>query len=231
MLSCTVCGRPPAAAYEVSIRGEATCESHAVVERCVFCGRPRSRTCAGWSRFTAGAARCPTCAGCAVDTQEQARAHIPAVRQEMAAAGITLATRVRVELHDIDQADAGLRLGVTHSREWLNGRPSDVLGIEIARGLPDINFGLTLAHEIGHAWLVQNDATNLEPALAEGVCELFAAAWLKRRGTLVALALRDSLATNPDPVYGGGYRMVRAVVVKHGIADVLTHIRDHGSLP
>jgi hypothetical protein len=43
--------------------------------------------------------------------------------------------------------------------------------------------------------------------------------------------LRDSLATNPDPLYGGGYRMVRAVVVKHGIADVLTHIRDHGSLP
>jgi hypothetical protein len=142
-----------------------------------------------------------------------------------------LAARVRVELHDIDQTGTGLRLGVTRSRERLDGRPGDVLGIEIARGLPDINFGLTLAHEVGHAWLVQNNATNLEPSLAEGVCELFAAAWLKRRGTPVALTLRDFLATNPDPVYGGGYRMVRAAVVKHGMTDVLTYLRDHGSLP
>lgn len=172
-----------------------------------------------------------------METQEQARAHIPDVRREMAAIGISLGSPVRVELRDADLVGAtagpgaGVCLGLTHSRGWSDGRPDDVLYIEIARGLPETHFGQVLTHEIGHAWLVQNGAVDLDPVLTEGVCELFSGAWLKRNATEVASALRESLAANPDPVYGAGYRMVRAAVVRLGVDAVLNHICAHGTLP
>lgn len=238
MASCTICRLPPVGLYVLSLYGEATCASHPALDRCFFCARPRSRVCAGWSRFTADRVRCPTCSRRAVDTQEQARAYIPDVRREMAGIGISLCTPVRVGLCDADLIDkaggsdgSGVCLGLTHSRAWLDGRADEVLHIEIARGLPETHFGQVLAHEIGHAWLVQNRATDLDPALAEGVCELFSGAWLKRNATAVASALRESLAANPDPVYGDGYRMVRAAVVRFGVDAVLKHICTHGTLP
>jgi hypothetical protein len=226
-----MCGRPPSGRHEVSLRGERTCASHGVVDRCVFCARPKGRTCAGWSRFTATTARCPTCSSCAVETQEQARLHIPEVRRTMAEVGIELAVRVRVELSDVAAVGRELCTGLTRSVEWADGRAAEVVGIEIARGLPDVHFGMTLAHEIGHAWLIQNGATDLEPTVAEGVCELFAGAWLKRRGTSLAAALREEMATNADPVYGVGYRLVRDAVITHGVAATLARVVGEGSLP
>jgi hypothetical protein len=233
--TCTVCGRRPVGSYEISLHEEVTCTSHDVLERCVLCSRPRCGGSAGWSRFTSSTVRCPTCVRDAVDTQEQARAHIPRVRRDMAALGIELTTRVRVELRDPDLVlvghGSGVCLGVTKTRVWSDDRAAEVLGIEIARGLTPVHFGQVVAHEIGHAWLHQNGAVDLELALAEGLCELFAGAWLKRHGTPIAAALRDSMMANPDPVYGGGYRMVRDAVIRQGITDVLNHIRDQGSLP
>jgi hypothetical protein len=189
----------------------------------------------GWSRFTKTTMRCPTCAVGAVDTQQEARTRIPAIRKEMAAVGIELAIRVRVELRDADSINvagsgSSMRLGLTHTRLW-SDRTAEVLGIEIARGLPATQFGQAVAHEIGHAWLFQKGAVNLEQTLEEGVCELFAGAWLKRCPTAIAPALRDAMLTNPDPVYGEGYRMVRNAVIKHGIATVLDTVCRRGSLP
>jgi Protein DA1 len=237
-VTCTVCHQPPAAPYVLSLHGEVTCADHPVLGRCVLCARPRSENSAGWSQFTIGTTRCPTCAGNAVETQQQARAHIPLIRREMSAAGIELPTRVRVELRDPDalglgapRAGSGMCLGITRTVEWSRDGACEVIGIEIARGLTPVHFGQTVAHEIGHAWLAQRGAKDLEHKLAEGVCELFAGAWLKRRGGSFASALRDSLLTNPDPVYGGGYRMVRNAVLRHGVAAVLDSICDRGALP
>jgi hypothetical protein len=62
-------------------------------------------------------------------------------------------------------------------------------------------------------------------------CELFAYAWLKRRRTPDAEALRSRLRTNPDPIYGGGFREVHDAVQRHGIAAVLSELLSTGQLP
>ncbi|WP_221483792.1 protein DA1 [Saccharothrix ecbatanensis] len=214
------------------MHGEVTCARHHAREGCVLCGRPRDGGESGWSSFTATTARCPTCSHQAVDSQEEARRHIPAVRREMAALGIQLDQRVRVTLVEpdvINLGSPGLCLGRTLQR--IEESVTDVLGIEIARGLTATHFGATVAHEIGHAWLAQRGARGLAKPLEEGLCELFSGAWLKRRGTEFARTMRRVALENPDPVYGAGYRMVRDAVVSHGIAVVLDSVCTRSRLP
>ncbi|AXX28280.1 LIM domain / LIM domain-containing protein [Actinosynnema pretiosum subsp. pretiosum] len=216
----------------ISLHGEVTCARHPESGGCALCGRPRHAGERGWSDFTPTSARCPTCASQAIEDQEAARAHIPGVRAEMAAVGIRLDQRVRVTLIDpvlINTGPAAFCLGRT--RTWTGQDEGGVLGIEIARGLTATHFGATLAHEIGHAWLFQQGARGLPAQVEEGVCELFAGAWLKRRRTAFADAVRRSALDSPDPVYGAGYRLVRAAVVAHGIDAVLTSVRAGGALP
>ncbi|ATE52678.1 protein DA1 [Actinosynnema pretiosum] len=229
---CTLCGSRPKGRYVLSLHGETTCARHPESGRCALCGRPGHAGERGWSEFTPTSARCPTCGGQAVEDQVSARAHIPGVRAEMAALGIRLAQRVRVMLVEptlINTTPAALCLGRTHT--WTRADEGGVLGIEIARGLTATHFGATLAHELGHAWLFQQGARGLPDRIEEGVCELFAGAWLKRRHTAFADAVRRSALDSPDPVYGAGYRLVRDAVVAHGIDAVLTSVRTRGALP
>ncbi|CCH32232.1 protein DA1 [Actinosynnema sp. NPDC047251] len=229
---CTVCGRPPVGRYAVSMQGETTCARHPEDGRCALCGRPRHVGEGGWPGFTASTVRCPTCRRQAVEDQVTARAHIPRVREEMAALGIRLDRPVKVTLVDPESinADPGaLCLGRTHT--WTSQQESSVLGIEIARGLTPVHFGATVAHEIGHAWLCQRGAWGLPPEVEEGVCELFAGAWLKRQRTPFADAVREAALTSADPVYGAGYRLVRDAVVAHGITAVLDAVCARRELP
>ncbi|WP_157591505.1 protein DA1 [Saccharothrix syringae] len=216
------------------MHGEVTCSRHPVDGSCALCARPRHRGEPGWSPFTATTTRCPTCAAQAVDDPGEARRHIPAVRAEMAALGIRLDQRVRVTLVEPDAlvtGSRGLCLGRTLKRTWIDTSVTDVLGIEIARGLTGTHFGATVAHEMGHAWLAQRGAPPLPHRLEEGVCELFSGAWLKRRRTAFAAELRQAALDNPDEVYGAGYRLVRGAVVVHGITAVLDALCRRGRLP
>ncbi|OLR91451.1 hypothetical protein BJP25_01035 [Actinokineospora bangkokensis] len=150
------------------------------------------------------------------------------MRADMAALGITLTRRVRVTLVDTIEHGAGsATLGLTHHIE----NTTDVLGIDVLGGLTGTHFGRVLAHEIGHAWLVQQGAPVRDLVLVEGTCELFAAAWLKKQRTPLATALRTAMATNQHPTYGTGYRLVRGAVAQHGIRAVLAELCATGVLP
>lgn len=146
----------------------------------------------------------------------------------MAALGIELDQRVRVTLTDSLPRVAGRSVnGMTHAVH----QSREVVGITVASGLTRIGFCGTVAHEIGHAWLVQRGAAVSDPVLVEGVCELFASAWLKKQPGHLAAATRKVMAVNPDPTYGAGYRTVREAVVAHGIKPVLAALCADGRLP
>ncbi|GAA2962446.1 protein DA1 [Actinokineospora diospyrosa] len=233
-LACTVCGGEPLGTYELSMHEEATCASHPVAARCTLCGRPAPDPRApGWSRWGA-AARCPRCALGAIETQEDARGQIPEVRAAMAALGIELTRRVRVTLAghgplSVETTGRDGVLGITHQQWGPAGYAA--VSIEIAAGLTPIHFGATLAHELGHAWLAERKSGPLPLPLEEGVCEVFAGAWLKKQGTPMATRLRASMEANRDPIYGDGYRMVRAAILHTGIESVLTSVIKTGALP
>jgi Protein DA1 len=234
-VTCVACGNRRPGQYQISLWGEATCATHAAVGDCLLCGRQRiSRAETGWANFTSRTWRCPTCVRNGIQTQDNARRHIPLVWAQMANLGIQLRRRVRVRVVDPDSlrpdGTDGILFGVTHHQLWSTG-DVDVVGIQVAAGLPPAYFGATLAHEIGHAWLGERGAVQLDAPIAEGVCELFAAAWLKKQRTRMADALRRQMATNPSPVYGDGYRRARAAVARHGIHTVLDHVVTRRFLP
>ena len=88
-----------------------------------------------------------------------------------------------------------------------------------------------MAHEIGHAWLVQHGSRQPDRQIVAGVCELFAHGWLKRQHSALADELRRHLRQNPDPIYGEGFRKVRASVVHNGMSAVLNSLVQSGRLP
>jgi len=230
---CAICGRAPAGSYEVSLHGEVTCAAHPAVVRCLFCGRPHVEAApAGWRPFSGPFLRCPACLVDAVETQHQARVHLPSVRRQMAEIGVELPQRVRVRIVSPDPAVAtagGVLLGLTE--RWIGdaGRVR-VTGINIVAGLPPTHFGRAVAHEIGHAWLALNGCAQAVREVEEGVCELFAYAWLKRRRTRMAEALRAAMWASPDPVYGDGLRRVHAAARRDGIGTVLDRLLRTGGL-
>lgn len=233
--TCTVCGHRPFGMYWVSLRGEATCTQHEIVDRCLVCDVPRSPASRGWTDPSPGFPRCPTCAIDAIDRQLDARRRLPAVRQELATLGLRLERPVRVELADLatlsDGRDGRRTLGRTQLR-WTHGEAKrQAVLITVAGGLDPVQFGAVVAHEAAHAWLGERGARISEPRIEEGVCEVFAAAWLKRQRTPFADAVRDSIRNNTDPVYGDGFRLVHAAVCAHSIRGVLESIRRTGSLP
>ncbi|MEV7095921.1 protein DA1 [Amycolatopsis sp. NPDC051045] len=150
------------------------------------------------------------------------------MREQLTALGIELDQRVRVRLVEaIHLPDGTAATGLTQECE----QSRTVAGIEVVRGLTSVHFGATVAHEIGHAWLIQRGAPITGPVLLEGVCEVFASAWLKRQPGRLPAALREAMAANPDNVYGTGYRLVRAAVERSGIRAVLQELCRSGRLP
>jgi Protein DA1 len=220
------------------LHGEVVCTVHEVRARCVFCARPDPGPGPqDWRPFSRGHLRCPTCVVGAVETQEEARAQLPAVREHMAHIGVELTSRVPVRVIDPDEVDHlvgdggdAVLLGLTD--QWVGGGVRvQVAGIRILRGLPPIHFGRAVAHEIGHAWIAQHGSEFPAPDVEEGVCELFAYAWLKRQADPAAVRLRESIRHNPDRTYGAGFRSVYAATRTTDVSTVLAAVLRTGRLP
>jgi hypothetical protein len=133
------------------------------------------------------------------------------VRPLLQSYGIRLPNRVRVQLATV--AEITERMGTGHSgytatRRTGNG-PARVTELRIVRGLPATQFGSVLAHEMGHSWLAGCPRGGRTRQDEEGLCELVASWWLLRRGGPLARSLLDSMRSNPDPIYGEGFRRAR----------------------
>lgn len=95
----------------------------------------------------------------------------------------------------------------------------EVRGIAALVGLPRLQLGAVLAHELCHAFMHLLRFPRLPPVVAEGVCELWASLWLaavadgteeQGQGAAEASARLLQLRRNADPVYGDGLRQATA---------------------
>jgi hypothetical protein len=223
---CVVCGKAVFGKYEMCLHGEVTCSAHTVLGRCALCARPRTGAVPGWRPFAAGGFRCPTCVRTAVETQHDSRRLLPVLKARLATLDIRLARPVRVVVSE-PAAGGKMPFGWTE-RAIASGVASST--IHVASGLTETHFGATVAHEVGHCLLGERGHLTLPPQVEEGLCEVFAAAWLARQGTLFATALHDAKSVNPDPVYGAGYRYMKSEVDRHGLAAVLDRIGSFGAV-
>ena len=81
----------------------------------------------------------------------------------------------------------------------------------------------TLAHELTHDHLRHKVGNVKDPASEEGFCELAAALYNEQKGNR---RLNRAKEANTDPVYGGGYRKMRAIYQKTGsLHSTMSYVR------
>jgi hypothetical protein len=101
-------------------------------------------------------------------------------------------------------------LGFAHRlfRDALSALPTEVTFIAVQNQLPRDLFGIVVAHELGHTWLVQQRAV-LSNRMEEGICEWLSHAFALQSGSADAAWTAHRIETNPDPVNGEGFRRFR----------------------
>jgi hypothetical protein len=248
---CCVCGAPLTRKYyEVSGPGSRKlCETCATQrDRCDFCALPLGGTT---YEYPDGRQSCASCHASAVlddrallALERKARAYLssrfglklrsPAQCPARLADAATIARLQRkrfVATPGFDGRERGLfesRVKETRRGEELVAREED-LKIWIESGLPGNDAHGTLVHELTHLWQFDNyPAGEVDPRYVEGL-----ACFLQHHALvdLGASTEAEWVRTNPDPVYGGGYRLVAEIEARVGttgtISAVLKAIAHH----
>ena len=125
-------------------------------------------------------------------------------------------------------------LGVTRSTtHTLNGREvrTEVEGVAVLQGLPTPLFQGVVVHELGHVWLVVHDIKGLPPWGEEGFCELLAYRYYSGLNTPEGRFHAAGIENNPSPVYGEGFRRVRAVADRVGFSRLVESLQTTKRLP
>lgn len=126
---------------------------------------------------------------------------------------------------------AQVRVGKSHemvlkgeaAQGYIDTRPRGVEGMLIVLnpGLRRDEALMVLAHELGHAWQFAHrpDLDLIEDFMAEGFAE-WVAYHLTRRAGLTEFSYR--IKTNPDPLYGAGFRWHLELEREHGVSGVIS---------
>ena len=202
--SCVVCGVRFVGRYRHNWWGDAYCDHHTT---CDSCSRPMSDD----RSFL-----CSTCRFESVTMRDEAVRAMLRVSAWMAGIGIGLSD---VPLRFLDEPRPSQVPHPAHTltQELTRTSPRGVrsvdrsiTGVEVVRGLTRIHFSSLLAHELTHAWVFL-EAVHLPAGMVEeGVSELVRSFWLRTRAEPEAAYWLEAMERSRDPVYGEGYRWVRA---------------------
>jgi hypothetical protein len=103
--------------------------------------------------------------------------------------------------------------------------------IVVTRGLPDPVFEAVVVHELGHAWLQNNQVRDLEKIEEEGFCEVLAYRFLRESKHPSAAIHASFMFDNLDPIYGDGFRQVQELVERVGFKKVVRSLERDKVLP
>ncbi len=240
---CFVCTEVISGMYYTDGFGNPVCSEHREsVSKCNSCGRflGSSSGPSTGQRFPDGRLSCLTCLNSAVMDLEQARPIVDSIIALFGDFDIHIKGKIKLKLVSqgvlSESADGFLedRLGVTlYQKETLfyGVFSRKNFRVHILYGLPRMHFKAIVAHELMHVWLYKNGPDDHEQRLCEGSCEYASYLALMSYGTKEARALVDHMLTNPDPIYGEGFRRVMNFVNRSGIANWLEYMKENSSPP
>ena len=215
-MKCTICDEEITASYRTN-RWKQAAHSYHEIHCCASCGRFVKSDNVGLSD---GRYICAFCAPAIVKTKQQIEWVEQQVRPLLAQNGIKnfptdipieIVTTTRMAKIQHRKEIIPTQLGLTMTK-GIYGLLLKSMShhIYILEGLHKILFAGTLAHEYLHAW--QNERSiKLPPPRCEGFCNLGAFVVYRSIGNELAHFLYEQMRDSPDPIYGDGFREVKAI--------------------
>ena len=233
---CYFCDEPLLGTFKLNAHGQKACPRHEQGVRCASCERwldPQEWRLPALTTY--GTVLCRQCQPGAIGEQELqaydntfgasalqevglelgAGAPVP-IRLDTAAAVEALEGPLDKGVHGLTQTQVTSQQGVVTART--------IQGIVVVGGLARDHFEGILAHEFGHVWLFRKRLEQRPPLLVEGFCELVRYRWLARVDSPLALDLQRRMLENSAPIYGDGFRQMKAIWDQAGIQGVLNHL-------
>lgn len=240
---CVYCNEPLMGEYAVDHWGAKFCKKHRrEYPACEFCGRLIPPAQQERQSRELQSTRCPVCRSRAVETTEQAAAAYARVKSWVGKQGLAynnlslslqLCNRDYLAKHGRANGQPHM-LGITMSTiHTLNGRETrtDVDGVAVLAGLPTPLFDGVVTHELGHVWLIAHGVKGLPSWAEEGFCELLAHRYYTQLNTPESRYHSESIEKSSDPIYGEGFRRVRAIADRVGFSNLLNTLQTSGRLP
>jgi hypothetical protein len=237
---CVYCGRVLKGEFLVNYWGQQYCAEHQKqYPRCAFCGRlvPGGKPVPGMVQV-----RCSVCSTNAIDEKEIAKPIYNDVIRWVGGQGLrynNLALQLELcgaetlarHFHSHTQSHSlGATMTSTYSRDGQVIR-TEVKGIAVLLGLPEILFRGVTIHELGHVWLVVQGVRDLSPWAEEGFCEFLSHRYYQEVDTPESRYQAEAIERNPDRIYGDGYRRMRVFIGKYGFPGLLTELQTRKKLP
>lgn len=213
---CCICGNVIIGVAYRDHFGNVACASHKP-SQCVCCG--------GFCKDDAvevaqGRKLCSRCQKFS-SSREDARKIIRMIRARYASLGLGNIERFHLEL-----VEMGDMAKLSHSGGDVLGLATQIHGeyqIRVFKHLSHTAIAGVLAHEILHIWQFQHHLSP-QPEICEGFCDLGSYEIYSHIPTKHAQVRISMLQNETLPIYGPGYRRVKAYYDKHGWKGVIAKI-------
>jgi hypothetical protein len=236
---CSYCSKPLEGVHLKDSWGNHYHEHHngAKTPTCFSCNRVISKkTSNGGVRLNDGRTLCSYCNKYAIVRPSQVLQHHHAATARLQKVGITgIPKNIKIQL--VDQKElarltnglsyhikGGMR-GLTVSEETLVGkkRTGTQHVIYLLQHMATLELEGVLAHELIHVWLFENHI-KLTPSETEGLCNLGNYLTYSQNPSPMAKHFLETLNKDKDPIYGDGYRKMKAQLDQLGWQNLLALI-------
>lgn len=238
---CSVCDKPLTGKHQINYWGDRYCVAHhKELAGCVYCGRLVPHATKRTRRRAVEHISCDVCVSTAVDNAPQAKHLMPNLIAWVESQGLRFRKKnFRIEV--LDRADFIERdgrhrdpLGLTTTKRMMRNKrveSSEIESVAILKGLPHTLFEGVCVHELGHVWLAQQNIVNLPSIDEEGICE-----WISHRrylqiGSKADLFYAERVEKNTSPIYGGGFRKLKALEDRVGFEQIIRSLLRKKKLP
>ncbi len=238
-LRCALCGGIINDEYFEDFWGNTVHSKHkGEVPQCEYCRRFISDEISkGGVEYDDGRKVCGICREHAVDDVAYAEAVKTKLTKTLKGQGIDI-VGVEVPLYLVNKStmtelSAGSHadpLGFTHYEQtsYAGGIIAErSFKIYMLNGLPRFEFISALAHELMHVWMFTNAPTDIDPVLREGSCNYAAFLIIRNYPDKEARFVVDNMTSDPNPVYGEGFRRVKKYVDRHGVSKWLEYLKSN----
>ena len=238
---CSVCLEPLEGGYKIDVYGNKFHPSHiGVLDQCEICGRIICSTLTNGGRYYEdGRHICNLCYEKAVFSQYDIKDLLSKVIDKLIGMGISL-NKNNISVRAVDKNELKRISGMEKfyrlegfcksgsQTEYVNNIKKKTIfnhTIYVLNGLLSLNLEAILAHELMHAWIVENTPNNQSSDVREGSCNFISYQYLFSSIDPDVKYLILSMEKNPDPVYGTGFQKIKNRFYGKPVSALLAYLK------